>query len=72
MHSIEPDRLEFALNYLPDYINKYMQRLGLYVPPTIVYNTTATGYAIVENKVDIWGRIAIDGFLDDGTPLLFA
>jgi len=72
MHSIEPDRLEFALNYLPDYINKYMQRLGLYVPPPITYNTTVTGYAIVENKVDIWGRIVIDGFLDDGTPLLFA
>jgi len=72
MHSIEPDRLEYALNYLPDYINKYMERLGLYVPPAVVYNTTVTGYAIIEDKVDIWGRIAIDGFLDDGTPLLSA
>ena len=72
MHSIEPDRLEFALNYLPDYINKYMERLGLYVPPPITYNTTVTGYAIIESKVDIWGRIVIDGFLDDGTPLLGA
>lgn len=27
MHSIEPDRLEFALNYLPSYVQKYMNRL---------------------------------------------
>jgi len=27
MSSIEPDRLEYALNYLPSYVEKYMQRL---------------------------------------------